>query len=60
MKKNEIGFRAEKKERFKKIFPFITDKDLLYEEGNERKMIEILGYKLGKTNQELLSIIIDL
>ena len=60
MKKNEVGFKAEKKEKFKRIFPFITDKDLLFREGEERQMIEMLGYKLGKTDQELLSIIIEL
>ena len=48
MKKNEFGFRTEKKEKFKQIFPVITDKDLRYREGEEREMIEMLGYKLGK------------
>jgi len=60
MKKNEFGFRAEKKEKFKQIFPVITNKDLFFREGKEREMIEILGYKLGKTSQELLGIIIEL
>ena len=58
--KNEVGFRTEKKEKFKQIFPAITDKDLIFREGREREMIEMLGYKLGKTNQELLRIIITL
>ena len=60
MKKNEFGFRTEKKEKFKRIFPDITDEDLFFREGKEREMIEMLGYKLGKTNQELLGIIIEL
>jgi hypothetical protein len=60
MKKNEVGFRAEKKEKFKQRFPIITDKDLRFQEGKEREMFEMLGYKLGKTNQELLYIIIEL
>ncbi|RPI71167.1 MAG: general stress protein CsbD [Ignavibacteriales bacterium] len=60
MKKNEAGFIAEKKEKFRQKFPAITDKDLHFQEGKEREMIEMLGYKLGKTNQELLSIIIEL
>jgi len=58
--KNEAGFRTEKKEKFKQIFPAITDEDLIFREGREREMIEMLGYKLGKTNQELLKIIITL
>ena len=60
MKKNEFGFRAKKKEKFKRIFPVITNEDLFFREGEEREMIEMLGYKLGKTNQELLGIIIEL
>jgi len=60
MMKNEVGFRTEKKEKFKQIFPVITDEDLIFSEGREREMIEMLGYKLGKTNQELLGIIITL
>jgi hypothetical protein len=60
MMKNEAGFRTEKKEKFKQIFPAITDEDLIFREGREREMIEMLGYKLGKTNQELLKIIITL
>jgi len=60
MKKDNLGFRTEKKEKFKRIFPAITDEDLFFREGKEREMIEMLGYKLGKTNQELLGIIIEL
>ena len=60
MKKKKLGFRTEKKEKFKRKFPAITDKDLFFREGQEREMIEMLGFKLGKTNQELLTIIIEL
>lgn len=60
MNKKEVGFGTEKKEKFKQKFPFITDKDLHYTEGKEREMIERVGYKLGKTNQELLYIIVGL
>jgi hypothetical protein len=60
MKEKEIGFRAEKKEKLKQKFPIINDKDLWFQEGKEREMIENLGYKLGKTNQELLQIIVEL
>ena len=60
MKKNNLGFKTEKKAKFKRIFPVITNEDLFFREGEEREMIEMLGYKLGKTNQELLGIIIEL
>jgi hypothetical protein len=58
--KNEVGFKSEKKEKFKQKYPIITDKDLRFQEGRESEMIEMLCSKLGKTNQEILSIIIEL
>jgi hypothetical protein len=60
MKKKEVGFGIEKQEKFEQKFPIITGKDLRYQEGKEREMIELIGYKLGKTNQELLNIIVDM
>lgn len=60
MNNNVVGYWTEKKEKLKQKFPFITEKDLCYQEGKEREMIELLGYKLGKTNQELLNIIVHL
>jgi len=60
MNTNEIGFWNEKKEKLKQKYTIITDEDLHFREGKENEMIEMLGYKLGKTNQELLSIIIAL
>ena len=60
MNTNEIGYWNKKKEKLKQKFPNITDEDLRYNEGKEKEMMEILGYKLGKTRLELLSIIISL
>ena len=60
MKKDNLGFRTEKKEKFKRLYPSITNEDLFFREGNEREMIEMVGFKLGKTTQELLGIIIEL
>lgn len=54
------GYWDEKKEKLKQKYPDITDKDLFYCEGKEKIMLEILSYKLGKTEQELLSIIVAL
>jgi hypothetical protein len=60
MSQNLPGFCKEKKEKFKQKFPGITDNDLRFPEGAEAEMMETLGSKLGKTNQELLYIIIAL
>jgi hypothetical protein len=53
-----IGYWDMKKEKLKQRFPVITDEDLRYHEGKEKEMIEMLGYKLGKSKQELLNIIV--
>jgi hypothetical protein len=60
MEKNIIGYWNKKKEKLKKKFPVITDADLCFNEGKENVMIEILGYKLGKSKHELISIIVEL
>ncbi len=49
-----------KKERLKIKFPDISDRDLHYRQGREKEMVELLSFKLGKTEQEMLSIIITL
>jgi hypothetical protein len=49
-----------KKEKLKKKYENLSDKDLSFREGKEEEMIEMLGYKLGKTKQELLNLIITL
>ena len=60
MKEKEAGFPSGKKEKLRQKFPIITNKDLRYLEGKEKEMIEWVGYKLGKTNQEMLNIIVEL
>jgi hypothetical protein len=60
MNTNEIGHWNKKKLKLKQKFKILTDKDLSFVEGKEKEMIEILGNKLGKTKQELLSIIVML
>jgi hypothetical protein len=60
MNRNIKGYWNEKKEKFLQKFPTITDEDLNYLEGKEKEMLEILGYKLGKSKEELLNIIIAL
>jgi hypothetical protein len=60
MKTNSAGYWNNKKEKLKLKFEILTEKDLRFSQGKEKEMIELLGYKLGKTNQELLNIIVSL
>jgi hypothetical protein len=60
MNTNVNGYWNKKKEKLKQKYPVITDKDLRYREGKENEMIEILGYKLGISNRELLTLIVAL
>jgi hypothetical protein len=60
MKTESVGYWKEKKGKLLKRYKTLTDKDLRFSEGNEEEMIKILAYKLGKTKQELLNIIITL
>jgi hypothetical protein len=55
-----VRYWNDKKEKLLKKYKNLTDKDLKFNEGEEKEMIEILGSKLGKTKQELLRIIIAL
>jgi hypothetical protein len=55
-----IGYWDIKKEKLKLMYPDITEEDVTYPEGKEKEMIEMLGNKLGKSKQELLSIIVEL
>ena len=54
------GYWNEKKEKLKSKYEILTDSDLCFNEGKEKEMIELLGYKLGKTKQELISVIVAL
>jgi hypothetical protein len=58
MNTNILGYWDKKKEKLKQRFPIISDEDLCYREGKEKEMIEMLGYKLGKSKLELLNIIV--
>jgi len=49
-----------KKGKLLKKYNNLTDKDLKFNLGREKEMIEVLGNKLGKSMKELLSIIITL
>jgi len=45
------------KEQLKSIYPNITNEDLDFREGKEKELMESLGFKLGKTREELVTII---
>lgn len=60
MKSDSVGYWKDKKGKLLKRYKTLTDKDLRFDEGKEEEMIKILAYKLGKTKQELLNIIITL
>jgi len=57
MDTNYKGYWNEKKEKLKEKYAIITDNDFLFNEGKEKEMMEMLGYKLGKTTEQLRNII---
>ncbi len=60
MSNNDLGFWNGKKEKLKQKYQNITDDDLLFHDGKEQVMMELLGNKLGKTKEELRGIIASL
>jgi hypothetical protein len=54
------GYWNEKKEKLRQNYPTITEQDLIYNNGKEKVMIEMLGYKLGKTTEEMRNILTSL
>jgi uncharacterized protein YjbJ (UPF0337 family) len=50
----------EQKGKLKRAFAVLTDNDLMYEEGQKDEMLGKLQIKLGKTKEELHSIISSL
>jgi len=47
----------EQKGKLKMKFGFLTDNDLMFEEGKKEEMLGRLQIKLGKTKSELLKVI---
>jgi hypothetical protein len=60
MRRNAGGYWEDKKEKLLKRYKNLTERDLRFNLGSEDEMIEILSFKLGKTRQELLTIIVTL
>ena len=58
MNKTELkGNWNEQKGKLKKKFGFLTENDLMFEEGKEEEMYGKLQIKLGKTKEELRKMI---
>ncbi len=57
---NSIGYWNGKKDKLKKLYPKISDNDLSFNAGKEKEMVEMLGYKIGITKEELVFIIAKL
>jgi len=57
MENQLVGFWNERKGKLKMKYPIITDEDLNFYRNKEKEMIERLSYKLGKTQDELRTII---
>ena len=60
MKTDKGGYWNARKEKLLKKYENLSHKDLDFKLGEEKAMIEILSIKLGKSNQELLNLIITL
>jgi hypothetical protein len=60
MRTNAFRYWKVKKGKLLKKYKILTHRDLRFNLGEEKEMIEILGSKLGKSKQELLNIIIAL
>jgi len=60
MQTNINGYWNKKRVKLRIRYPYLTEKDLFFIEGKEREMMEILGFKLGITQQELLEIIVTI
>lgn len=54
---NAIGYWNRKKEKLKQKYSIITDEDVCYNIGKEKEMVEMLGYKLCKSVDEMCAII---
>ena len=60
MKPDKGGYWKSRKEKLLKMHKGLSHKDLDFKVGEENAMLATLSDKLGKTNQELLNLIITL
>ncbi len=57
---NTIGSWDTRKERLKRLYPLLTDEDLILDATNRDEMFDNLQHKLNITSAELHTIIISL
>ncbi|MFO8022589.1 MAG: general stress protein CsbD [Perlabentimonas sp.] len=57
MENYSVGFWNERKGKLKEKYPDISDEDLNFHKNKEKEMMERLSYKLGKTKEELRTIV---
>jgi hypothetical protein len=60
MKPETGGYWKTRKEKLLKRYENLSQKDLDFKMGDENAMLALLSDKLGKSNQELLNLIITL
>jgi hypothetical protein len=60
MKPDKGGYWETRKEKLLKMYQNLSQKDLDFKEGDENAMLALLSDKLGKSNQEVLNLIITL
>ena len=60
MRTNSFGYWKDKRIKLLKKYTNLTRRDLRFDLGRENEMMEILGNKLGITEQELLTIIVSI
>jgi hypothetical protein len=60
MRGDTAGYWKDKREKLLKKYNNLSAKDLKFNLGEEKEMIEVLGYKLGMTQQEMLHVIITI
>ena len=60
MDNSVASYWNKKKGKLIEKYPILTDRDLSYRQGKENEMMEMLGYKLGKTKEQLRNIIATL
>jgi len=60
MKPHKGGYWKTRREKLLKMYQNLSQKDLDFKLGEENAMLATLSDKLGKTNHELLNLIITL
>ena len=60
MRNDAFGYWRDKREKLLRRYKNLSARDLKFNLGEEKEMIETLCYKLGITDKELLTIIVTI